>query len=64
MAKIRSLKKINWDWALLWRLAVIVAITTTTVIFLKSIIGFPVGVVISAIIIAIIEEQLKILNGP
>jgi hypothetical protein len=43
-------------------LAVIVVITAISVFF-GGIIGFPVGIVISALIIVMIEEQLKILNG-
>ena len=64
MAKICSLKKVSWDWALLWRLAVVIAIMAVLIVYWGIIGEIFIGYIISAFIIAIIEEQLKPLNGP
>ena len=64
MEKICSFKKASWDWALLWRLAMITVSMAVFIVYWGIIGGIFIAYIVSAFIIAIIEEQLKPLNGP
>ncbi len=64
MAKICSLKKINWDWALLWRWAIVIVSMAVSIISWGIIVGIFVGPIIAALIIVFVEENFIEKNCP